>query len=65
MTHTNQHEPDREALLTPREVADFLNIPMKTLYQWRYNGTGPVGRKVGRHLRYRRRDVDDWFEGQR
>ena len=65
MTYTSRHEREMEALLTPKEVAHLLNIPMKTLYQWRYNGTGPPCHKIGRHLRYRRRDVEEWFEKQR
>jgi excisionase family DNA binding protein len=65
MIHTNQHQTNTEPLLTPTEVAILLNIPMKSLYQWRYQGTGPPCHKIGRHLRYRRRDVEEWFEKQR
>jgi len=44
------------------ETAEYLRIPKATLYQWRYNGTGPRSIKVGRHIRYRRADVDEWLE---
>jgi excisionase family DNA binding protein len=50
-----------EALLAPEEVARFLGIPLKTLYQWRYKGVGPRGLRIGRHVRYRPADVDAWL----
>lgn len=50
--------------LSTREVAEYLSIPITTIYQWRYRGTGPRAAKVGRHLRWRREDVDRWFEDQ-
>lgn len=49
------------ALATPAEVADFLQVPVKTLYQWRYEGKGPRACRVGRHLRYRWQDVELWL----
>lgn len=51
-----------DRLLMPEELARFLGVPVKTLYQWRYRGVGPRGVRVGRHVRYRRQDVDDWLE---
>ena len=51
-----------ERLLSPEEVAAFLGVPVKTLYQWRYKGGGPRGLRVGRHLRYRPADVERWLE---
>ncbi len=51
-----------ERLLTIDEVADYLSIPVGTLYQWRYKGTGPRGLRVGRHVRYRRSEVEAWLD---
>ena len=48
-------------MATPAEVADFLQVPVKSLYQWRYQGHGPRAHRVGRHLRYRWEDVEDWL----
>lgn len=53
-----------EKLLTLEEVAEYLDVPAATLYQWRYKGSGPQGMRVGRHVRYRRADVDAWLAGQ-
>jgi excisionase family DNA binding protein len=51
-----------DTLLTPQEVASALGIPLQTLYTWRVKQAGPRGIKVGRHLRYRRTDVEAWIE---
>jgi len=51
-----------ESLLRPEEVAGYLGVPVPTLYAWRSRGDGPAALKVGRHLRYRRRDVERWLE---
>ncbi len=53
----NQPEP----LLTPAELAGYLGVPIKTLYTWRYRHEGPPALRIGRHLRYRRDDVEDWL----
>ena len=53
---------DHERLLTAEELADFLDLPIKTLYAWRYRGEGPVGFRVGKHIRYRWTDVEAWIQ---
>ncbi|MFE0103304.1 helix-turn-helix transcriptional regulator [Streptomyces sp. NPDC059009] len=63
------HTPHRAAaergrLATPADVASYLGVPVKTLYQWKYRGTGPNVHKVGRHLRYRWQEVDAWLDAQ-
>lgn len=52
----------RDRLLTVQELAEYLGVPVATLYQWRYRREGPPGFRVGRHVRYRRADVEDWIE---
>ncbi|WP_433725745.1 helix-turn-helix transcriptional regulator [Actinoplanes sp. CA-051413] len=51
-----------DRLLTPVEVAEVLGIPKSTLYAWRNRNVGPRAVRVGRHLRWRRLDVDMWIE---
>ncbi|TWP51326.1 helix-turn-helix domain-containing protein [Lentzea tibetensis] len=46
------------------DVADFLGIPVQTLYQWRTKKYGPPGRRVGKYVRYVPEDVQAWFEAQ-
>jgi hypothetical protein len=35
-----------------------------TLYRWRHRGDGPVGYRIGRHVRYRREAVEAWLKQQ-
>ncbi|MDT0201728.1 helix-turn-helix domain-containing protein [Nocardioides sp. AE5] len=58
------HLPVSDRLMTVEEVADFLGVPIATLYQWRHKGTGPVAFRVGRFLRYDPGDVRVWLEAQ-
>jgi Helix-turn-helix domain len=51
-------------LWTVQEVAEFLVIPVATLHQWRYLGTGPAAYRVGRHLRYDPAAVRAWLDEQ-
>jgi predicted DNA-binding transcriptional regulator AlpA len=49
-------------LWTVDDVSAYLGVPVKTLYQWRYQGYGPTARRMGRYIRYRPGDVVRWFE---
>jgi excisionase family DNA binding protein len=51
-----------ERLWTVDDVAEYLGIPVKTLYDWRTRGYGPTARRVGKYLRYKATDVVEWFE---
>lgn len=53
-----------DRLLTPRQLAEYLEVPVATLYAWRYAGGGPPGFRVGKHVRYRLGDVDQWIRDQ-
>lgn len=54
----------RRPLASAAEVSEYLGVPVATLHQWRYLGTGPRAAKVGRHLRYRWEDVEKWLDQQ-
>lgn len=54
-----------EGLLGIGWLAELLDVPERTIYSWRQRGEGPPAYRVGKHLRYRRRDVDAWLERQR
>jgi excisionase family DNA binding protein len=57
-------EMELDQLLTPQALAAYLDVPVKTLYAWRYRREGPPSFRVGRHLRYRRSDVEEWISGR-
>ena len=65
---TNPNDASREpaeALLTVADLAAYLGIPVATIYRWRYRREGPIGYRIGRHVRYRSRDIEQWLEAQR
>lgn len=51
-------------LWTIQDLADYLGIPVNTLYQWRTKGYGPEGRRIGKYVRYRPQDVETWVDEQ-
>ncbi|WP_053205655.1 helix-turn-helix transcriptional regulator [Jiangella muralis] len=51
-----------EPLWTPRDVSDYLGVPVATLYQWRWKKYGPPAARVGRNLRYRPAAVEAWLD---
>ena len=50
-----------DRLLTVEDLAEYLSVPVATLYAWRYHRQGPPGFRVGRHIRYRWADVEKWI----
>lgn len=55
---------DPEKLLKPQELADWLGVPLETVYAWATRKQGPPRIRVGRHLRFRRVDVERWLDQQ-
>jgi excisionase family DNA binding protein len=51
-----------EVLMTVEELAAYLDVPKVTIYNWNSRDTGPLRVKIGRHVRYRRADVDAWLK---
>jgi excisionase family DNA binding protein len=60
----NLPKPNLLKLLSPAELAEYLDVPLRTVYVWRSVGTGPQGIRVGKHVRYRPADVDRWLDQQ-
>jgi hypothetical protein len=46
--------------LSPADLADREGVPLASVYEWNYRGTGPRYFRVGRHVRYRLADVERW-----
>ena len=51
-----------DRLLTVEDLADYLDVPIATVYAWRYRRQGPPGFRIGRHLRFRWSDIERWIE---
>ena len=58
---TNVSEP----LITEGEAAGMLRVSLTSLRRWRREGRGPVYRKIGRSVRYRREDLADFIATSR
>jgi excisionase family DNA binding protein len=48
--------------MSPKDLADFLQVPVATVYMWNHKKKGPRASRVGRHVRYRRSDVEVWLD---
>lgn len=53
-----------EPMMTPTQVAEWLDVSTNTLSQWRYMRSGPAFYKVGRHVRYKQSEVSAWLDAQ-
>ncbi len=51
-----------DQLLTVEDLAEYLDVPVATVYAWRHRRQGPPGFRVGRHLRFRWSDVERWID---
>lgn len=54
----------RADLLTPEEVAALLAVPVSTVRDWARRDILP-SRKLGRHRRFLRSEVERWIVGGR
>jgi excisionase family DNA binding protein len=48
--------------LSPEQFGELIGVPLATIYGWHHKHYGPRPRKVGRHLRYRRSEVETWLD---
>ena len=48
-------------LLNEVDAAERLGFSPKTLRQWRWKGQGPVHLKIGRSVRYRESDIEEFI----
>ena len=53
-------------LLDTFEAARYLGVPRQTLAVWRTHNKrcGPPYIRLGRHIKYRRTDLDAWIDTQ-
>jgi excisionase family DNA binding protein len=58
--------PDNDdRMMTVEDLAEYLGLPVGTIYKQRSEGTGPPGFRLGKHVRWRRSEVDAWLESKR
>jgi predicted DNA-binding transcriptional regulator AlpA len=51
----------RSARIVTGFGAAHPGVPVTTVYQWRTKRYGPVGLRIGKHVRYRPADVERWL----
>ena len=52
--------------LTRAEAAEYIGVAYSTLNNWASNGRQEIPYyKVGRHVKYKQHDLDEWLEKQR
>lgn len=54
-----------EPLWDVHELADYLGVPVSTVYDWRTRGKGPAAYRFGKHLKFAVSDVRTWVAEQR
>jgi excisionase family DNA binding protein len=55
-----KHSSSENRILTDIELAERLGVSRFTVRSWRLKGVGPRFLKMGRAVRYRSQDVDDY-----
>ena len=54
-----------EPLLTIEALAEYLDVPVPTIRDWRTDGKGPCAIRVGARVRFAISDVLSWLAEQR
>ena len=55
---------DYPELMTIEEVADYLRVKKRTIYEWLKNHKIPAVKMVGQ-WRFKKRQIDAWLENQK
>lgn len=50
-------------LLTPQEIAEYLDVKISTIYQWTHIGYIPHI-KLGRFVRFKESEITKWLESK-
>jgi predicted DNA-binding transcriptional regulator AlpA len=51
-----------DALMDAPALAEYVGVPLTSVYRWNSQSTGPRRIRVGKYVRYRRADVDAWLD---
>jgi predicted site-specific integrase-resolvase len=54
-----------DPVLPPPDIAELLDVSVRTLEFWRYQGRGPAFIRVGKRIRYRLSDVEAYLQANR
>ena len=65
MTTNTTTRSGLEPLMNIEDLAEYLGVPVTTIYDWRVAGKGPCAIRVGRHLKLAVTDVREATERER
>ena len=51
-------------LISVKQLAEDLGVPVSTIYRWNYLGTGPRKIRIGRYVRFCPSEVERWLKVQ-
>ncbi len=57
----SEHEVTFPQLLTVKDVAEIMHVPLSTVHHWALRGDGPPSFKIGKHRRYDADAVARWL----
>ena len=62
-TSENTKSFPQDQLMTVEQAAQYLGLAVSTLNKWRCHGGGPVFLKMGRAVRYKLENLDNYITG--
>ena len=54
-----------EPLLSVPDLAEYLGVPVQTIYDWRLRGEGPRAYRFGKRIKFAVSDVRAWGDSHR
>jgi len=54
-----------EPLLSVPDLAEYLGVPVQTIYDWRLRGEGPRAYRFGKRIKFAVSDVRAWVDSHR
>jgi predicted DNA-binding transcriptional regulator AlpA len=63
--HASQTFVNADPILPERDTAQYIEWSVSTLRKSRLTGDGPPFLKLGKSVRYRKSDVDQWLASRR
>jgi excisionase family DNA binding protein len=65
MAEATASAPQPRPLWRAEDVAEYLAVPVRTLYKWRLQREGPPCARIGKHLRYSPEEVVAWVDSRK
>ncbi len=56
----NDERCNMSKLLTQKDLIDYLQVTRQTIYQWRRRGIFPKPYQIGKFLRWKQEDIDQF-----